>query len=74
MQQIRHFPMPDVDDSDDGLDADEALLFGKASGHATERPSRLRMLVGGLVLATVLVGGAYLIATLAATGWRALPW
>lgn len=74
MQQIRHFPMPDIDDSDDGLDADEALLFGKAAGHATAPPSRLRMLAGGLVLATVLVGGAHLIATLAATGWRALPW
>lgn len=74
MQPIRHYPMPDVDDIDEGMDADEALLFGAPRGQETPRPARMRMLAGGIVLALTLVAGAYILVSLAEMGWRLLPW
>ena len=73
MQQIRHYPMPDVDDRDEGMDADEALLFGAPQGREKPRPTATRLLAGGIVLALSLVSGAYIIVSLAEMGWRLLP-
>lgn len=70
MHPIRHYEMPTVDDSDDGLDADEALLLGRPTGHLKPRPSRSRLLAGGIVLALSLVAGAWILVTLAEAGWR----
>lgn len=74
MQPIRHYPMPDVNDSDEGMDADEALLFGAPRGRETPRPAHMRMLAGGIVLALSLVAGAYILVSLAEMGWRLVPW
>lgn len=74
MQIVRHHAVPPVDDQEDGLDTDLALLFGSPSGRERSRPSRNRMLTGALVLALSLVAGAWILVSLAEMGWRLLPW
>lgn len=70
MQIVRHHPVPPVDDREDGLDTDQALVFGSPSGRERSRPSRNRMLAGALVLALSLVAGAWILVSLAGMGWR----